>query len=669
MLFLKKNNISLKHNIKIHHKMRTKLLTLVTLTIASFTLAQDPIVDFPDPNFKNALLQYYPDIDANNDGEIQVSEAEAYTGALVLFAVFPMISDLTGIEHFINITELDVGASAITTLDLSSNTLLEVVYSDACQLTSINVNNCPGLELLWCGNNYLTTLDVSNNSNLISLGINSNQLENIDLSNNTLLEELYCFNNQLTSLNLFSNTALKELLCDDNQLTKLNLNNNPNLEYLFCTGNQITSLNLSNNPELKEVFCTDNQLTILNIKNGHNTDITNFEAKQNPNLTCIQVDDPDYSTTNWTNIDTGTTFSENCNYNECIVNIPDQNFKNALLTHTPTIDTNGDGEIQCDEAEAFTGSMFMIFKSISDMTGIDAFVNMTNLYCGFNSIANLDVSNNTQLEMLYCQNNQITNLNINGLANLNFLFCSDNQLTTLDISTNVGLTSLYCYSNQIETLNINNNVNLTDLMCFYNELNALDLSNNTNLEYLACENNELTTLDLSNNTEIKYLRCHNNQIAALDLSNHPDLTDLQCQFNQLSYLNVKNGNNTSISTFNSISNLDLTCIEVDDPVYSTTNWTAKDAWSTFAEDCTVSIKDVFATENISVYPNPVNDVLHFSSNAPIEKVIVSNMLGQQIKVNLSSNKTNLDMSDLARGNYFVKITIEGVSKTVKLIKN
>jgi len=649
--------------------MRTKLLTLVTLTIASFTLAQDPIVDFPDPNFKNALLQYYPDIDTNNDGEIQVSEAETYTGGLDFYGFFPMISDLTGIEHFINIAMLDVGASAITTLDLSSNTLLEQVYSDACQLTSINVSNCPELELLWCGNNYLTNLDVSNNPKLTSLGLDSNQITTLDVSNNTLLEVLYCFNNQLTSLNLFNNTALKELLCDDNQLTKLNLNNNSNLKNLFCTGNQLTSLNLSNNTLLEELFCTGNQLTILNIKNGHNTDITNFEAKQNPNLICIQVDDASYSTTNWTDIDAVTTFSENCNYNECIVNIPDANFKAYLIEPLNGFDTNGDGEIQCDEAESFTGGMLPIFKSITDMTGIEAFVNVKNIFCQFNEITSLDVSNNTQLEMLYCQNNQITSLNTNGATSLTFLFCADNQLETLNVSSNVNLENLWCYNNQITTLNVSNNVNLKDLNIFTNSLSVLDLSNNPKLEILSCEENQLTALDLSNKPNFKYLRCNNNQITSLDLSGNPALTDLRCHFNQLSSLNVKNGNNTSLVTFNSISNLDLTCIEVDDPAYSTTNWTAKDAWSTFAEDCTVSVKDVFATENISVYPNPVNDVLHFSSNAPIEKVVVSNMLGQQIKVNLSSNKTNLDMSDLAQGNYFVKITIEGVSKTIKVIKN
>jgi len=44
------------------------------------------------------------------------------------------------------------------------------------------------------------------------------------------------------------------------------------------------------------------------------------------------------------------------------------------------------------------------------------------------------------------------------------------------------------------------------------------------------------------------------------------------------------------------------------------------------------------------------------------------MLGQQINVSISSDKTNLDMSNLASGNYFVKITIDSVAKTIKVIK-
>jgi len=62
------------------------------------------------------------------------------------------------------------------------------------------------------------------------------------------------------------------------------------------------------------------------------------------------------------------------------VNIPDANFKNALLTHQPTIDTNSDGEIQVSEAEDYTGTISCLMKGIIDLTGIEAFVNITKLY-------------------------------------------------------------------------------------------------------------------------------------------------------------------------------------------------------------------------------------------------------------------------------------------------
>ena len=38
-----------------------------------------------------------------------------------------------------------------------------------------------------------------------------------------------------------------------------------------------------------------------------------FSVINNPNLTCISVDDPTWSTANWTNIDSQSYFSSNCN--------------------------------------------------------------------------------------------------------------------------------------------------------------------------------------------------------------------------------------------------------------------------------------------------------------------------------------------------------------------
>jgi len=54
-------------------------------------------------------------------------------------------------------------------------------------------------------------------------------------------------------------------------------------------------------------------LTSLNVKNGNNTNITLFNCNLNPDLTCVEVDDAAYSTANWSNIDSQSSFSEDCN--------------------------------------------------------------------------------------------------------------------------------------------------------------------------------------------------------------------------------------------------------------------------------------------------------------------------------------------------------------------
>jgi len=330
------------------------------------------------------------------------------------------------------------------------------------------------------------------------------------------------------------------------------------------------------------------------------------------------------------------------------VTIPDANFKAYLVGNTD-INMDGNTEISVAEAQAFTGSIDCSEMGISDLTGIEYFVNIKELDCGVNQLTSLDVSNNTALTYLVCGSNQLSSLDISNLTNLKILDCQDNQLTALDVSDNVALVWLWCQVNQLTTLDISNLTNLTTLECKNNQLTALDLNNNVNLSFLYCQVNQLTALDVSNLTNLDLLNCRNNQLTAL---------------------NVKNGNNTNFLYFIAHSNPNLLCIEVDDVDYSTANWTDIDSQTSFSEDCVafLTINDNASITDIVAYPNPVNDILYFSSNQPIENIIVTNMLGQQINVFVSSDKTSLDLSNLASGNYFVKVTIEGVAKMIKVVK-
>lgn len=306
------------------------LLGIIALSISSFAQT----VNIPDPNFK-AYLVGNTAINTNADTEIQVSEANAFTGTID--CEFSNISDLTGIEEFTALTYLNCGDNPLTALNVSNNTALTSLYCYYNQLTALDLSNntaldslnCIGnqlsgldlsnniaLTVLICYNNQLTALDVSSNIDLTILQCYSNLLTALDVSNNTSLDYLWCTDNQLTALDVSNNTALTTLVCGDNQLTALDVSNNTALTGLFCWSNLLTVLDVSNNTALADLSCLDNQLTCLNVKNGNNTNFTNFSVSNNPNLTCIEVDDVSYSNANWTLIDVQTSFSTDCN-NAC----------------------------------------------------------------------------------------------------------------------------------------------------------------------------------------------------------------------------------------------------------------------------------------------------------------------------------------------------------------
>ena len=108
------------------------------------------------------------------------------------------------------------------------------------------------------------------------------------------------------------------------------------------------------------------------------------------------------------------------------VNIPDANFKAYLVGNT-AINTNGDNQIQVSEATAFNGTIYCYNMNISDLTGIEAFTALTKLYCRYNQLTSLNVSQNTALTYLYCQNNQLSSLNVSQNTALTRLYCDENK--------------------------------------------------------------------------------------------------------------------------------------------------------------------------------------------------------------------------------------------------
>ena len=279
------------------------------------------------------------------------------------------------------------------------------------------------------------------------------------------------------------------------------------------------------------------------------------------------------------------------------VPIPDENFRAYMIQN---FDTNGNGVLDFDEAEAVTAinvrknnivslsgveycaslttldcrsnqltsldvslntALVLLDCHSNQLTSLDVSLNtaLKSLYCGNNQLTSLDVSANTALTRLYCYSNKLSSLDVSANTELKYLNCSWNQLTSLDVSANIALTSLDCLSNQLTSLNVSANAALTNLDCRSNQLTSLDVRSNTALTYLACDNNQLTSLDVSKNTTLTYLQCVDNQLTSLDVRSNTALQSLYCGNNQLASLDVST--NTALQNLycndNQLTNFDV----------------------------------------------------------------------------------------------------------------
>ncbi|MFT5779496.1 MAG: Leucine-rich repeat (LRR) protein [Crocinitomicaceae bacterium] len=181
---------------------------------------------------------------------------------------------------------------------------------DDDSVTTANISGVASISPMAMGITDLTGIEGF--TSLTSLGCSFNQLTSLDLSQNPDLYDLDCYQNQLTSLNLSQNSVLTVLDCASNQLTSLNVSQNPNLKAFYCAGNLLTSLDVSQNPLITTLACSFNPLECLNVKSGNNAFILNFQVTDCPTLTCIQVDNAEWSILNWTYVDPQISFSNYC---------------------------------------------------------------------------------------------------------------------------------------------------------------------------------------------------------------------------------------------------------------------------------------------------------------------------------------------------------------------
>ncbi|MCG1036984.1 T9SS type A sorting domain-containing protein [Polaribacter sargassicola] len=498
----------------------------------SFNLSSQNIT-ITDSNFEQALIDLGWDTNGLN-GNILVSEAEAIDSLdiqdpidnTLLPNVTAKIKTLEGIEAMVNLVSLEAGGNELTSVDLSKNINLKNLFLNDNQLTNIDVSKNLALERFGVMRNQIASIDISMLVNLVDLFVHENQIASLDITNNTELNWLYATNNQLTSINLSKNTKLKRIDIYGNQLTSIDVSMLPDLEDFRIAYNQLTYLDVSANSNLRSFSCNGNLLTTLNVKNGNNVNFTYFSANNNSDLTCIQVDDASFSLTNWSLVDDIASFSTNCGISS-IVYIPDYNMKTALVADT-SINSNEDTEIQVSEAEAVTGTITLEGVNIDDLSGIEAFINITGLIVRGNNLTSVNLSNNDKISFLSIDNNQLTSLDIRSLTNLETIYAGNNQLSEIDVTNNLLLKKLWLNINNLSSLDISKNTFLEELELDWNyDLLEIDFSNNLNLNRIHLWKTAISKIDITQLIDLERLYVSETNLTSIDITKNTKLYDFR----------------------------------------------------------------------------------------------------------------------------------------------
>jgi uncharacterized repeat protein (TIGR01451 family) len=512
-----------------------KLYFLLT-SLCLFTSFNAQIITVQDSVLKNILVNTKcvdsdfngipdVDVDSNDDGEIDNTEASAIKNLYIIGNV----SSLDGFDGY--------KFPYINFLSIKNTLLTSIRLKSFGYLNDLRINDNAELRGL-----YLSSLDA-----LLSLDCSNNQLGTIqyDLINN--VNKINCSNNKLKNLYLGTLNKLRYLDCSNNAISNLYINRS----------NSFDTLEFNNNTSLTSICVDYNDLSLV-------------QSKLNA-----------YGMSN-------VAVSINCDKKQpCIVDTIcfDDEYLKFNILNAIDVDLNYDGEIQFDEALQLTS--LRVHYNVRSLAAIGYFTNLTDLKIigtqvmgtvdlrklvnlktldvegnvslgsinldGLNKLDTIQISNNRGLGSLYangltnlvnviCTNNNLFFIKTSGLQSLQNIDISRNKLGVLNLSDAVNLKTLKCTNNFLSDLNIGATSSLIDLDFSNNKIVSYNFLPFINLKSLNFENNLLSSFDLTGLNSLEVLSCASNNLKFLDLTYLPSLKSLSCNNSSLTGLFIKNNN-------------------------------------------------------------------------------------------------------------------------------
>ena len=413
------------------------------------------------------------------------------------------ISDVTGLSAFSNLTELNLKYNNLTKIDeLSKLTKLKTLILSNNKIGNNieSICNLTSLEQLQAENCCLK--DASINGKITKL---------------TNLTKLFLSNNQLSNISSFTAfKKLKILRVDDNLLYDIGKVGNMNLEKFTMKRNKVTRTGTSI-PLLSTLLYAQEKNYSMTFNNCkiENGKVIVLDIEKDASVTINKGNDLEDSKLSITNLVTKVEFNdpvlaeriqEKC---PAIVDYKEENGK--YIFHIST----GALEHVISELDL---TAIDDTKKITDISGLEAFTNLSKLILDNNNVQNLEklsqmkglrslslkscgltdlsaLKTVTNLIQLDVSNNNISNIDaISSLTNLENLQLSNNKIgNNLQAIENLPkLKNLYISNNEISDLNSLKNAKMTNLFANYNSIDNFSVLNNANLKSVEGKNNEIS---------------------------------------------------------------------------------------------------------------------------------------------------------------------------------
>ena len=546
---------------------------------------------------KNWKVQYYYDY----------TDIPATTGTYVCGTPHPK----PNMDRYITLTVAKDSAIKLDFMAAATGTPVRIVSGSNTQDITVGTD--------WKGTASYTAngTEMTVYGDIIGFNCSSNgaNLTAIDPSHNTQLTELHCSYNTLSSLGVSGCTQLTKLSCRNNNLTTLDVSGCTQLTALNCHNNSLNSLDVSKNTQLTKLYCYDNKFTTAALD-----DI--YCALSDRTSETNGVIQPVYN-------------SSSSNHATVLAT----NAQNAIAKNWKVQYYDGNVDITTTTGTYVCGS--------SSQPNMDSYITLTVTDGAAIKLNFRAAATNTPVRIVSGSNTQDITVGTDWY----------NGSTPSTYTVTAGASTMTIYGDIISFSCSENGANLT----------AIDVSKNTQLRLLGCSSNQLSSLDLSKNTELFLLSCSDNKLTSLDISKKSKLKEIYCYDNNFTtatlddiYCSLPDRTGTTFvkiqPVYNSSSSNLATVLATNAANATAKNWKVQyykkisDITTTGSYDCSTAVAEASAEPALTLYPNPVADVLYLSATA--RTIRIYDMYG--IEVAHATDTDRVEVSHLPSGVYTVK---------------